>query len=504
MLTIVQYIWLDGHDRCADQSGCNCPKYIADEVNGLNRIRIGWSSEFITPDKPVLLAGQFYERVADQVRDPIMATAMAVESADGHEQLVWVSCDLLHTVPHILDEVRAAVRRTMHDLDPERIVINATHIHTGPFMGEFGIKPHFGYRFDHSHVMKYEDYCRFAVERIVKAVAECWRTRTSGSIGFGESDAVLSHNRMVRYGNGTGAMYGRVDTPDFVGFGGPEDHRVDAMFTWDEHGELSGIVLNAACTAQFMEHQSCITADLYGEVRKLIRHRYGELVHVLSLVGAAGDLSPLDLLRSKDRKNVDREAKMKQAARRLLAAIEEALDTAQHNVSLEPAFIHKVKPIELPLRPVSKSDGEAAAAKWRSFQAEMDDAPDPTAYFQSLGMTRQVEAYEWWAIQNRHRQLQQAAYYTMELHAIRLENTALVTNPFELYTEYGLMIKGRSAAQRTYIAQLACGHGGYLPTAAAIAAGGYSTYVFSGLVGEEGGRMLVEHTVAEIEALWKG
>lgn len=472
----------------------------------MNGIRIGWSSESITPDEPVLLAGQFYERVPDQTRDPIMATAMAIESADGKEQLVWVSCDWLHIVPHIMDEVRATVRRTMPDLDPQRIVVNATHIHTGPFMGEFGIKPHFGYRFDHPHVMKYEEYCRYAVERIVKAVSDSWRVKASGSVSFGESYAALSHNRMVRYGYGTGAMYGRVDTPDFIGFGGPEDDRVELMFTWDEQGELSGIVVNAACTAQFLANRRFVSADLYGEVRKQLRLRYGERVNVLCLVGAAGDLSPLDLLRRNNRTGYDDEEAMKRAARRLTAAVEEALESAGAGPGPDPVPVFKirVKHIELPLRTVGRTDGERAAKEWTAFRELMEQESDPVSYFQSIGMARQMEVYESWAIQNRYGRLQTNPFYEMELHALRIGEAAFVTNPFELYAAYGLIVKGRSAARHTFIAQLACGHGGYLPTAEAIVAGGYSTYVFSGLVGEEGGRMLVEHTVAEIGSLWNG
>lgn len=472
----------------------------------MGAVRIGWSSESITPDEPVLLAGQFYERVSEQVRDPVTATALAIESADGSEQAVWVSCDLLHTVPHMLEGIRDMVRSEVPDLDPDRIIVNATHIHTGPVVGEFAIKPHFGYRFDQPHVMTYERYVRFAVERIAKAVADSWRTRKDGAIGFGEGYACLSHNRMVRYKDGTGNMYGRVDTSDFIGFGGPEDHRVDMFFTWDQAGELTGMAVNAACTAQFMANERFLSADLYGEVRRLIRQRYGDRVHLLSLVGAAGDLSPLDPLRRKDRTGYSGEAEMKSAARRLTAAVEEALEAAAANRSPDPApvFKHAVKRIELPLRPVSRTDGERAAQQWKSFRERMEREPDSVAYFRSLGMPRQAEAYEWWAMQNRYERLQRNPFFAMELHVLRIGEAALVTNPFELYTAYGLIVKGRSAARQTFIAQLACGHGGYLPTAEAIASGGYSTQIFSGLVGDEGGRLLVEHTVAEIGSLWNG
>jgi Na+-translocating ferredoxin:NAD+ oxidoreductase RNF subunit RnfB len=51
------------------------------------------------------------------------------------------------------------------------------------------------------------------------------------------------------------------------------------------------------------------------------------------------------------------------------------------------------------------------------------------------------------------------------------------------------------------LVQLSCQHCGYLPTAEAVAGGGYSADKY--VVGPEGGQVLVEETVRRIEALWK-
>ena len=61
----------------------------------------------------------------------------------------------------------------------------------------------------------------------------------------------------------------------------------------------------------------------------------------------------------------------------------------------------------------------------------------------------------------------------------------------------------RSQAKRTFLVQFACDTGRYLPTARAMAAGGYSALIINGSVGPEGGRMLVEASVKAIEELWK-
>jgi hypothetical protein len=92
--------------------------------------------------------------------------------------------------------------------------------------------------------------------------------------------------------------------------------------------------------------------------------------------------------------------------------------------------------------------------------------------------------------------------YAMELHAIRLGDTALATNPFELFLDYGQRIKARSPAAHTFLVQLAGDSAGYLPSARAVRAGGYGALVANGKIGPDGGQKLVDATVREMGRLW--
>ena len=89
----------------------------------------------------------------------------------------------------------------------------------------------------------------------------------------------------------------------------------------------------------------------------------------------------------------------------------------------------------------------------------------------------------------------------MELHVIRLGDIVIATNPFELFTDYGIQMKTRSPALQTFVIQLA-GPGTYLPSARAAQGGGYSAIAESNEVGPEGGHVLVEKTLEQINALW--
>jgi hypothetical protein len=84
--------------------------------------------------------------------------------------------------------------------------------------------------------------------------------------------------------------------------------------------------------------------------------------------------------------------------------------------------------------------------------------------------------------------------YEFELHVVRLGDVAICTNPFEMFTDYGIRIQARSDALQTFVVQLA-GPGTYLPTERAIRGGHYSAVVHSSVVGPDGGQQLVDRTV---------
>ncbi len=88
------------------------------------------------------------------------------------------------------------------------------------------------------------------------------------------------------------------------------------------------------------------------------------------------------------------------------------------------------------------------------------------------------------------------------MHIIKLGSVAIATNPFELFLDYGNQIKARSHAEQTFVVQLACGAEGYLPTKKAELGGHYSAFISSGLVGHEGGDLLVRNTLQGINEMF--
>jgi hypothetical protein len=234
-------------------------------------------------------------------------------------------------------------------------------------------------------------------------------------------------------------------------------------------------------------------------VRESLQAQHGEQLSVLAWTGAAGDLSPHVRNRpvSEDRIRKQRGlSRLDEIARRIVRAVNDAYEIVQHERHENIALVHKVETLNLPMRRVTQKEYREAKAEVEKAAAQM--AKDPKAADQVF---RRLKWYEETVNRFERQQVEAQPTYATELHVLRVGDIAVCTNPFELYSEYGIRIKARTKAVQTFVVQLT-GGGSYLATARAEQGGGYSAVVHSCLVGPEGGQMLVGRTVALINSLW--
>ena len=61
----------------------------------MSKLKFGWAEVDITPKKgtKIGLAGQFFERITDEVESPISVTALTIDSGDDY--VITCSCDLV-------------------------------------------------------------------------------------------------------------------------------------------------------------------------------------------------------------------------------------------------------------------------------------------------------------------------------------------------------------------------------------------------------------------------
>ncbi len=178
-------------------------------------------------------------------------------------------------------------------------------------------------------------------------------------------------------------------------------------------------------------------------------------IHVFGQCAAAGDQCPDVIVRAKAEKVMTARRKIswkQELANRVLRAVDDVWPTAQAAVQTQLVFAHRTM---------------------------KRDIPNKNSYNEARWMPSMVP---------------------IEFHVLRLGDVAVATNPFELFLDYGIQIKGRSKAVLTFISQLTCDCQGYLPTRRAVAGGDYSAVNHS--VGPTGGRVLVDESVKAINSLW--
>ncbi|MBI1324735.1 hypothetical protein GC170_16330 [bacterium] len=450
--------------------------------------RVGSASVSITPDQPVALSGQMMTRVSNGVRSPVTATALALESRDGEkllDQALLVSCDLVSISPEILAGVRERIKSDLTDFDSSKLVISATHTHTAPVLEEGK------YEIPKDGVMQPAEYSKFLIERVAEACKRAWTNRRPGKVGWGLGHAVVAQNRRSIYADGRAVMYGPTDRADFRGIEGPEDQGVEVLCFWDMAGKLTATAVNIACPAQEVEGNMTVDADIWHEVRESLRAKHGKELNVIAWTGAAGDQSPHLMYRKKAEERMRTLRKLnrlEELARRIVNGWQEAYEGAVQEQFEGVPLVHRVANLELPMRLVT----DAEAAETRATIAKLSGDPK----------NRRIVAWHQDVLDRYERQKSGTLEpFRMELHVIRIGDVVVATNPFELYTQYGIQMKSRSPALQTFLVQLA-GHGTYLPTEAAVHGGGYSAIVASSAVGPEGGQILCDETVKLIESLW--
>ena len=452
---------------------------------------VGSATADITPGKPVPLAGQFHTRISRKAETPLTATALAIESRDGDkplDQAIIVACDLVAIREGVQERARAHVKDRLPGFDLRKLFLAATHTHTAPetLDGRYAI-PDKG-------VMTPTEYVEFLCERLADCVVRAWEGRKPGGVSWALGHAVVGHNRRPVYANGSARLYGNTNAPDFRGLEGYEDHGVEMLFFWDAEGRPKALFLTLACTAQEVEGLSNINADFWHDARELLRAKHGPDFHVLGLCDAAGDQSPHLIYRkaAEERMRALRGlTRTQEIGRRIAAAVDDVFELARKDIRTEVPLAHTVHDIQLPVRMVTKEE----LARYKAQHDQLAAKPNRTSA-EDMHLKRAK------GVMDRFERQEAEPDYPMELHALRIGDVAIATNPFELYLDYGLQIKARSRAVQTLVVQLACGSGGYLPTPRAVRGGSYSAEVVSNRVGPEGGQVLVERTLAAINALW--
>ena len=193
-------------------------------------------------------------------------------------------------------------------------------------------------------------------------------------------------------------------------------------------------------------------------------------------------------------------------ANRIVAAFDEVLSWAGREKFTAPELKHEVRTLKLARRMFPAA---MAAAENENYQAFMREEflheGDPFAILTANSRlnsrrNRCRGVVERFGIQDKE------PCVTTDVHVVRIGNIAFASNRFELFIDYMHRIQARSPFEQTFIVQLVTdpyGVGSYLATERAVANKGYSASPYCNQVSPEGGRQLVDATLAVLKELKK-
>lgn len=503
----------------------------------MNELKIGWSARDISTDKPINIPGQFHMRISEGIMDPLLVTALVID--DGTDLVVFLSADLVVVRSGLLDEIRAKVAEREPAIPVEKILLNATHTHTGAghysdagwgkvtnsATAAIAEVPHEGVE-----IASGDEYRHFLAAQAADAVCEAYARRAPGGVAYGYGYAVVSHSRRVVYVddtskrpgavinsthgvNGHAVMYGNTADAQFSHYEAGADHFINLLYTFDAAGTLTGAIINVPCPSQNSESEYRLSADFWHDVRVAIRKQHGG-IFILPQCAAAGDLSPRILhykqaqarrFRLKYGEVQTEMAARKDIAERIAAAFGEVLSWAGKDIRAALPLRHVVKTVDLSRRLITEAEYELA----QKGLAELEARP-----FKTDGTPRErLQANSILAAsRNRFRriidryQLQKTQpKLPMELHVLRLGDIAFASNRFELYMDFQHRMQARSPFEQTFIIQLAgqpgADGGTYLCTERGAWGRGYSASMYCNLVSPQGGQELVEETLKVLQEL---
>jgi len=407
-------------------------------------MRCGAATCDITNELGTLIQGATVGGVANSVRDPLEANAiyLSQNSSAGETVILLVSCDFGGLEPRWT----VAARQSMSEASgvPARsILIGSTH--TG---GPSIIPTNYQKPVDEAYLTR---LVAWLADLAKQAVANA----VDGAIRYGQGHSRVGYNRRCCWADGTHSMFGDTRRADFMGLEGPDDPTHTAIGIESKDGSPIAILhANTAhpCTFYGADFYS---ADFPGTARTYLRDAMGQ-IPVLFFNGAQGDICTDDITARRRQESPDR-----QLARlgHLLAG--ETLRLLHENdpvneLKLQHTFVDMETPLQMPT---------AERLTWAAGVLAKVDAGESV---QGMDMAL---AHGMTLLQKR---FGDQATDTLPIHAIRLGDLAIVSQPCELFCQFGHDVRRRSVAPMTAMFGLTDGYHGYCPTTSAIAGGGYS------------------------------
>ncbi|NLB56336.1 MAG: hypothetical protein GX811_11335 [Lentisphaerae bacterium] len=500
----------------------------------MSSLKIGWAERDVSIDKPINIPGQFHMRISEGIMDPITVNALVIDNDE--DIVIFLSADLVVIRSGLLDDIREKVSKINPDIPVEKILMNATHTHTGANhysdTGWRASEKNVQVSFEDVDLVTGDEYRAFLSDQAADAVCEAFNKRAPGGIAYGYGFAVVGHSRRVVYFDDTSKrpgitlnstsslhghtqMYGATIDSNFSHYEAGSDFFINILYTFDSDNRLTGALINVPCPSQVSHDEHMLSADFWHDVRLALRKEHGD-IFILAQVAASGDLSPIILhyWKAQGRRFKLKYGELnwnmairKDIAERISVAFNEVLSWAGKDIKTELPLQHVVKTVYLSKRLITDEEYEYAKTGLKDLEQQAFKT-DGTLLERLRANSILVESRgRFFRAMKRYEVQKDEPKYPMELHVIRIGNIAFASNRFELYMDFQHRMQARSPFEQTFIVQLAgqpgADGGRYLCTERGAWGRGYSASMFCNIVSPQGGQELVEETLNVLYELHK-
>jgi len=437
-------------------------------------LRAGAAAVKITPPMGMPMAGYYYNRGAEGVHDDLMAKALVLEK-DGVKAAL-VACDLASVSRPIVEEARKLIQEQT-GIPAERVMISATHAHTGPVL--------LGRTSRDDMAVGMLDIARKYVANLPGLIADSVRqaharlepVRAAAATGREES---LAFNRRFFMKDGSvGWNPGKLN-PNIVRPAGPIDPDVPVAYFETPDGRPLATCVNYAMHLDTVGGQH-FSADYPYTLSTLLARVKTPQMLTLFTMGASGNINHIDVSTKKPQKGHE------EAARIGTVLAGEVLKTYTRLSAIEPAALKaRSEIVRLPLAEFNPAD-LTKARQLAALYGKPNAAP-----FMDL-----VWAFKLIDVSGREGKPIEAEVQVIALGG----DLAWVALPGEIFVELGQAIKQASPFAHTIVTSLANGSIGYVPNRKAYPEGAYE--VVSARCATGSGEMLVEAATRLLKELHK-
>lgn len=410
-------------------------------------LSLGVAQADVTPPVVSAMAGYYTSREATGTHDPLHAKAMAL--SDGHAEIIIIACDLV-SLPRELSESAREIIATRIHVQPDHVMITATHSHTTPVILTVPTR----YQLNERTEALAKSYTATLPAKIADAavLAHNQLRPVTMFAGVG-ADTSLGFNRRYFMQDGTVGWNPPKLDPAIRKPAGPVDPGIPVLYFEDATKSQP-----VAAYVNFGVHQDTTgglawSADYSYTLGNVLKLAKGENFFTLFTIGAAGNVNHLNP------RIATRQQGFGEAARigaTLAGDVLTVIDTARPVGDLAIQVSDEVLQIPAPAYTAAEVSDALRV------QATQGTA-HPAAFLELVKAARVLE------VNARH-----GKPFDAEVQVFTIGSTvAIVGFPGEMFAEFGIELKEDSPFPVTVLSELANGAYVYIPNRIAFDEGNY-------------------------------